>query len=605
MVTAFLGAIGDAARRWAASWRLIWADRRAMGLIGIVSALVTSMALAPLAAWLVDRFIATTGRAELSDLELVGFLLTPVGLVGAALVAGVLVLARDLTEALVHRRLEHPGRPSTRTALDLVPRLPALLATGIGLVVALGLVAAPFVLAAHAIARMILVQDIHYYLDARPAEWWLALGLAGAVAAAGGVALLVTAAAFLRVTPLVALDGLGPWEAVRTSVASFRRRPLDTVSSVLVHESITFVLGVALAVGSARIGAALIDAMPDRPVPLTLAVTLAFAANSIVAAVANFLAIALMAAMIRRLDGRRPAGDAAAPRVASRAASALAWTVAIAVAAAGASLAVDRIADRARRLSPPEIIAHRGGTPDAPENTLEAFRTAIARGADWIELDVQRDSDGTVVVLHDRDFRRVAGDPRRLEDLPGAEWRNLGIQPWKPRPFGTERAPTLAEVLAIDWGATGLLIELKTYRPDPGFVPGVVRVLAEGPAPPRLRVMSFDERAVDEFRRLRPGVPTGLLVKTVAGDVFRAEADFLAVSAEIATTRFLDRAELAGREILTWTVNTEADMLRLMALGARGIITDDVELARRARERFAAMSPSEFAALVVRTRFRE
>lgn len=604
MVPAFLQAIREAAGRWPASWRLLWADRGAMALLGIASALVTSAAIAPLAAWLVDRFIASTGRAELSDLELVGFLLTPVGLAGAALVAGTLVLARDLAEALVHRRLEHPGVPPMRLALDLVPRVPALLITGIGLVAALGAVAAPFVLAGWSIARSILVQDIHYYLDARPAEWWLALGLAGAVGAAGLAALVLTLAAFLRVTPLVAVDGLGPWAAVRESVAAFRRRPLETIATVVVYESVTLTQGVILAVASARLGATVIDAMPDRPGPLAVAVTLAFAVNSLVAAAANFLAIALMAAMIRRLDGREPAGGEA-PRGVGPAASAAAWTVAISIAAVGAVLAVDRIADRARRLAPPEIIAHRGGTPEAPENTLEAFRTAISRGADWIELDVQRDADGTVVVLHDRDFRRVAGDPRRLEDLPGSEWRNFGIQAWKPRPFGTERAPTLAETLALDWGTTGLLVELKTYRPDPGLVPEVVRVLAGGPGPSRLRLMSFDERAVAEFRRLRPDVPTGLLVKTVAGDVFRAEADFLAVSAEVATTRFLDRAELAGREILTWTVNTEADMLRLMALGVRGIITDDVELARRARARFAAMSPSEFAALVVRTRFRE
>src|SRR4029077_5001105 len=93
------------------------------------------------------------------------------------------------------------------------------------------------------------------------------------------------------------------------------------------------------------------------------------------------------------------------------------------------------------------VIAHRGYSRAAPENTLSAFRKAIEVGADVAELDVQETADGVVVVNHDRDLMRVAGDPRRIADITFAEARKLDLGSRIGPECAGERIPTLAEAI--------------------------------------------------------------------------------------------------------------------------------------------------------------
>src|SRR5262249_52464607 len=117
------------------------------------------------------------------------------------------------------------------------------------------------------------------------------------------------------------------------------------------------------------------------------------------------------------------------------------------------------------------VTAHRGNAHAAPENTLAAIRKAIESGADYAEVDVQRTADGVVVLLHDRDLKRVAGDSRRLDTLTHAEVRKLDVGSWFDPSFAGERVPTLAEVIELAGGRMKLNIELKFFapaRPAPG-----------------------------------------------------------------------------------------------------------------------------------------
>ena len=93
------------------------------------------------------------------------------------------------------------------------------------------------------------------------------------------------------------------------------------------------------------------------------------------------------------------------------------------------------------------VVAHRGCERLAPENTLSAFRKAIEIGADFAELDVQETVNGVVVVYHDRDLMRLAGDPRRITDLTFAEARKIDLGRRFSPEFAGERIPTLAEVI--------------------------------------------------------------------------------------------------------------------------------------------------------------
>src|SRR5262249_2835558 len=112
---------------------------------------------------------------------------------------------------------------------------------------------------------------------------------------------------------------------------------------------------------------------------------------------------------------------------------------------------------------PVKVTAQRGHARAAPENTLSAVRAAIASGADYAEVDVQQTADGVVVLLHDRDLKRVAGVSRRLDELSYDEVRRLDVGSWFSPAFAGERVPTLVEVIDLCRGRIRLNIELKFF----------------------------------------------------------------------------------------------------------------------------------------------
>lgn len=194
------------------------------------------------------------------------------------------------------------------------------------------------------------------------------------------------------------------------------------------------------------------------------------------------------------------------------------------------------------------VVAHRGATAFARENTLAAFEAAIELGADMVELDVRRAGDGALVVSHDP-LPRV---------LP---------------PF----VPTLEQVIDLCAGRIAIDVELK----EPGVEDEALRVVSSA----EVVVTSFLDEVVARVKRLRPDVRTGLLVGAETplhgGIVERqhaAHADFLAPHVSL-----LDGG-LSGEELVVWTVNDEARLRRFLAdERVAAVVTDDLELALRIR----------------------
>jgi glycerophosphoryl diester phosphodiesterase len=123
----------------------------------------------------------------------------------------------------------------------------------------------------------------------------------------------------------------------------------------------------------------------------------------------------------------------------------------------------------------PEIIAHRGASAGAPENTLAAIQLAWQQGADAAEIDVQRTSDGQLVAIHDETTLRTGGIDWAVKDRTLAELKTLDVGLWKSRQFLEERIPTLAEVLDLVPASKRLFIEVKETV---DAIPELVRVLS-------------------------------------------------------------------------------------------------------------------------------
>jgi len=230
---------------------------------------------------------------------------------------------------------------------------------------------------------------------------------------------------------------------------------------------------------------------------------------------------------------------------------------------------------------PVEITAHRGSSAHAPENTLAAFRRAVEDGSDWIELDVQMCADSRLVVLHDRDLKRVAGDPRRVEQLTLEELKRIDVGCRFSDRFTGERVPTLEEAIEDVGHRARLNIELKFNRPDPRLAPAVARLLRRMEFPDRCIVTSMDLDAVRQVKATEPTIRVGWIVKSASPAALRADTELLSLAARRASAEFIRRAHQTGKTVHVWTVNEPEAMRRMIDRGADNIITDNPGVLRR------------------------
>jgi len=225
--------------------------------------------------------------------------------------------------------------------------------------------------------------------------------------------------------------------------------------------------------------------------------------------------------------------------------------------------------------APPTLVtAHRGSSAEAPENTLSAIRLAMAQGADWIEIDVQEAGDGTLILLHDRDLRRVAGDPRRAWELDRASLARLEVGTWFSPDFAGEPIPTLSEVLEVTGGRVGLNIELKRHGRERRLVETAVSLVQAASLGTRGLLTCTDLDTLYRIQMLAPGLPIGWIRDADPGDPRGLGLDALSLHRSLARPRLIHACREAGVETHIWTVNARAEMVRLAALGVTSIITD-------------------------------
>jgi glycerophosphoryl diester phosphodiesterase len=234
---------------------------------------------------------------------------------------------------------------------------------------------------------------------------------------------------------------------------------------------------------------------------------------------------------------------------------------------------------------------------------MSAFRQAIADGTDWIELDVQETADGEVVVFHDSDFMKLAGDTRKIWDVTLADLQQIDIGSRFSPAFKEERVPALGDVLDLCKGRVGVVIELKYYGHDQRLEERVARLVEERGMASHVALMSLELDAVRKMKALRPAWRVGLLMSVAAGNLERSGADFLAVNAAFAGRRFVRRAHGRGEQVYVWTVNDAPTMSAMIGRGVDGLITDKPALAKAVLAQRAGMSPAvrlllEFAGIL-------
>ena len=234
-----------------------------------------------------------------------------------------------------------------------------------------------------------------------------------------------------------------------------------------------------------------------------------------------------------------------------------------------------------------KIIAHRGASGHAPENTFTAFQLAWEQGADGIELDIHLSQDGRIMVHHDTTTLRTGRETLVIADTCSSVLRELDVGSWYDSRFKDERIPFLEDVLAKIPIHGLVLIEIKS---DPNIVPVLHTIISDFVAlQPRIALISFELTTLLACQAALPLIPcylvtacertdghnhfpehnSGLITLAQRHKLAGLDPDYRGITAEFAAS-----VHAAGLQLMTWTVNDPAAAKHMQAMGLAAITTD-------------------------------
>jgi len=248
-------------------------------------------------------------------------------------------------------------------------------------------------------------------------------------------------------------------------------------------------------------------------------------------------------------------------------------------------------------------IAHRGASGTRPENTMAAFREALALGIRCLECDVRLSRDGCIVVIHDVKVDRTTDGSGRVADLDVALLRALDAGAWFDPRFRGERIPLLEEVLAILPEDGRLVVEIKEDDRSPRLTDAVLSLLETVQGRGRVGISAFEWPTLRRVRERSSSVEVSALLRAPAGGAWdeaaltellaeasRVGANILCPNASTITGELVNRLHAAGYPVRAWGLKgrDEPEMARLIACGADGMTTDYPEVLAEFHRRLGA-----------------
>ncbi len=574
----------------ASKWRSLVATDLLFKLLAFV-------VLTPLFGLIWQGLLWFSGQSILSDVDIAIFFAGPFGwfcliALGAVWLA---IIALELGTLLWILAAQSVGtRPSSVAALQYVfGRGLKVLAVTTQLIGRSLLVIAPFLAIAGIVYRWLLGEyDINYYLNENPTEFKVAIVIGGGlVALLGGLLLWLHSSWFLAL-PLVMFEDVPPRKALSNSrklIASHRTKVLRWLLTWLV---VVFLLNLILTAIVGAIGQMLIADRFHSLVFVATQVGLMLAVLTTTSLLLNVISTISFAGMLfhtyRRFSPESETVVASLRKTDQRSSSSLASLINTPRLAAGSLIALMLATlfgfatlQTVKLQDEVQVMAHRGASSLAPENTLAAIRHAIADGADWVEIDVQETADGEVVVVHDSDFMKLSNNSLKIWNAKYDDLADIDIGSWFGADFSDQRVPKLSEVLQLCKDKIGVNIELKYYGHNQQLEQRVVDIVEAEKMADQIMIMSLKAEGLTKLKTLRPSWKCGLLLSVYVGKVKNINADFVAVNSKFATRNFVNRAHKAGKQVFVWTVNEPAEMSRMLNRGVDGILTDCPDIAHK------------------------
>lgn len=559
--------------------------RRALLAFHLYFALLLLAVFAPASAWLLSGLVSLSGASIVGNEDLIAFAFTPAGLLWlltSATLAALIVFFQHAGMMLICSR-DRAGRYHTaaRALWHVVLRSKGLLLLAALQVAVHLLFAIPVLLAlGWAFQYFLGGYDIYFVLSAYPPEFWQFIAC---LVAALGWLLVVHGNLYVRwsmALPVMLLEGAGALAALRRSAVltlGTRKRIAGTLLSVA---AVVALLPLLVSLLFDAVGWALFSVLPGSERWIAGAVLVLLLSYALANLLAGFLAVSAnsltMLKLYSQYCGRtKTLSSINEPRNTG--------VFAVGIEAVVVIFALVQVGFALHYFQPQQEalnIAHRGNSWDAPENTLAAIERAIIDGADYIELDVRHTADGELVLLHDRDLLRIAGDHRPIWEINYSELADVDVGSWFGPEFASERLPTLAQAVDIMRGRAGLYLEVKGASQMPDLVPMVVAELERLDFVAETIFASLAFSDIQQAQQLAPNLRTSLLVHTSVGRLAGQRVDMLALRAAIATPSTLRQIHHAEQSVHVWTLNDKESMQRALDLGVDGIITDRPDVLR-------------------------
>jgi len=574
-------------------------------LIHLAVNILVFVFLAPMTMLLLRLAISLSGDAALSDQDILFFVLSPGGFLSFIVLGSAFSIIAFLEHAalLTSARSVEEGRAASirQVFIFLANRFAGLFSLAVRLLLRVILTIVPFALLLALIYYLLLSDhDINYYLSGRPPEWRLAIGLGGIVAAAGCLSLIRLFISWVFCLPLLLFNGLSPIQAMSQSQDAARGHRLQIGGWLLGWLLASLLLAAAVSGLVACAGNYFIPVTVESIGNLVVAMGIVSLAGFVLSLAITLISSSWLSLLILKLfrdrnlstGGRRKdlsGSDRRYTFLGSR--KFLAWG-----ALAGflvAALLVYGLLGRIQFENRTEIMAHRGASAAAPENTMAAVKAAIESGAQWVEIDVQETADGEIVVIHDGDLKRVGGASLKVAESTRHELQQVDIGSWFGPEFADQRVPELGSVLELCKDRIGVNIELKYYGREKQLEKRVAQIVDAAEMADQVVAMSLNYHGVKEMRRLRPDWTLGLLSSVALGNLAELDVDFLALNGRAASRHMIRQAHDRGKQVMVWTVNDAVGMATMIGRGADMIITDQPALGISVLEQHRQLEPAE------------
>ena len=597
-------------------WRHYWATWRTMFAIQSM-ALVLGLSVAiPVISLATSRALVGSNDSTLSDTDLLNFLIGPnFPLITIAVVAiWIAIHVFGYAAQLFAAHASYHGAPVSvftalrKTGYSILP----LIQLAFRFFLQLFIVALPFLLVVVGVLSLQLREhDLSHYLSERPPEFIFAAAFALAVLAAMTIVLVRIAVRWVHALPLVLFHKEKPSAARRISRKK-SRASRHRVFFIFAFWAVgTPILVILLNAGWLPLALRASNLLGHRLGLLALILSLLVVISIAIAVMVGFINLTFLA--LQQVRHFRRAGlDSDDPPTSPEPIVSIpirrilvAGVIIMGLLTIGLSY---RWLDNLRIIDHAQILAHRGASSDAPENTVAAVLRAFDHGSNAVAVDIRQRADKELLVFADTDFTRVAGTPLKLDEATEEDLAAIDIGSWKHPKYHEERVPTLDRVIRLCGDRASLMLHLPDIANEKrrdAFFTQLIEQVETAAMEKRIWFVCARSEDVPSLRDLRPDWQVGFRSRVKIDGPIGTPVSFIIVPARTLHTDLVNNLHSQGIEVFAADTTDPVIMSAVISRGADGLLLTVPGIGRKVLEERAVLNPGERLLVEFITRIRE